>query len=182
MVGTKQHEKKLANQEHFNYLPGSEYTLLCSNVKRIKECVVCTTAKSSKRSDKIKSLIFSPPLPPLFFFVVSLVFLFPLTQPHTLILPAPSSPIPPLIPHFVFIPISSLPPFFSALPSSLILFCDSLTHFLASFVCVRRSSPWATVPQASGWLWEWRAVMWKSCTCPNLTSTSCTSTRAVFSH
>ncbi|XP_032567631.1 transducin-like enhancer protein 1 isoform X6 [Chiroxiphia lanceolata] len=44
-----------------------------------------------------------------------------------------------------------------------------------------RSSPWATAQQESGWQWGWRAATWRSCMSPNLTSTSCTSTRAVFS-
>ncbi|XP_032567647.1 transducin-like enhancer protein 2 isoform X6 [Chiroxiphia lanceolata] len=44
-----------------------------------------------------------------------------------------------------------------------------------------RSSPWATAQQESGWQWGWRAATWRSCMSPNLTSTSCTSTRAVSS-
>ncbi|PKK16410.1 hypothetical protein A306_00000490, partial [Columba livia] len=40
-----------------------------------------------------------------------------------------------------------------------------------------RSSPWGTAPRESGWPWAWRAATWRSCTSPNPTSTSCTSTR-----
>ncbi|XP_039421968.1 transducin-like enhancer protein 2 isoform X2 [Corvus cornix cornix] len=44
-----------------------------------------------------------------------------------------------------------------------------------------RSSPWGTARWESGWQWGWRAATWRSCTSPNLTSTSCTSMRAVSS-
>ncbi|KAL0168027.1 hypothetical protein M9458_036249, partial [Cirrhinus mrigala] len=40
---------------------------------------------------------------------------------------------------------------------------------------------WATVLRASGWLSAWKAATWRCSTTPNLTSTSCTFTRAAFS-
>lgn len=56
-------------------------------------------------------------------------------------------------------------------------------HWCSTCVCSpkRRSSLWATVLRASGWLSAWKAAMWRCSTTPNLTSTSYTFTRAAFS-
>ncbi len=57
--------------------------------------------------------------------------------------------------------------------------CTFTSVFWWAFVLSFRSSLWATVRRASGWLWEWRAVMWRCFITPSQTSTSCTCTRAV---
>lgn len=48
-----------------------------------------------------------------------------------------------------------------------------------AFCFMYRSSHWATAQRVSGWLWAWRAAMWRCSTTPSRTSISSTCMRAV---
>lgn len=49
----------------------------------------------------------------------------------------------------------------------------------AAFCFMYRSSHWATAQRVSGWLWAWRAAMWRCSTTPSQTSISSICMRAV---